>query len=404
MANANKNYNGISSNIKLERTEIKYLMANSNSKIKVEPQKFRILMVEDNEINVRIMQEILEKTGYQVDCATNGQDGLKCVEESKPDLILLDVMMPVMGGFEVCSKLKANAETTDIPIIFMTAATDTKSIVQGFELGAVDYIKKPVQPQEMLARIKTHLTVRALQMGLNNEISNREELISDLTSFTHMMAHDLKNPISNILGFSEVLINDGKLLKEQTLIETVQYIKQSGEKAYEIIDSLLLLANIRLKDVPSEPVNLQLLILEAKTHFTHKFETENIEFNYSGNWPWVLGYSLWIEEVLANLISNAIKYGGTPPHIELKYKQIENNFIKISVKDNGEGLHPEQIGKLFQPFVKLHSSRDGHGLGLSIVKRIIEKMGGVVGAESRVGIGSSFYFTLPLAESSSANF
>ncbi len=361
-------------------------------------RKKRILLIEDNSINIHIVKDMLFRAGYEVNCATDGLEGLTMVKEFDPDLILLDVVMPEISGFEVCRRLKADPETAVIPIIFMTSESETDSIVQGFELGAVDYITKPFQFREMIARVQTHLTLRELRTSLENEIIERESLIADLSAFTHMVAHDLKNPVSNIMGFSDLLISHREGLSEQDVVASLGNIKNSGAKIHQIIDSLLLLANVRLKQVEYEPTDIKLLIYEVKSRLHTQIVDSGFELNFPEQWPKVVGYPPWIEEVLANFVSNAIKYGGIPPKAEISFSYEENDFLKVMIKDNGEGLSLEDQAKLFQPFSRFHTGIQGHGLGLSITKRIIEKLDGVVGVETELGKGATFFFTVPLAE------
>ncbi|MEM7330610.1 MAG: hybrid sensor histidine kinase/response regulator [Chloroflexota bacterium] len=371
-------------------------MVSEKLKLTVEQKKYRILLIEDNPINIRMMEDILLRSGYHVDVASNGLEGLDMVTQYTPDLILLDVVMPGLSGFEVCKRLKADPQTSLIPIIFMTAETEMDSIVQGFELGAVDYIKKPIQFRETIARIQTHLTVQGLRTGLEKEIQERESLISDLSAFTHMVAHDLKNPVTNIIGFSEILLSDRHRLDEATLENTLALVRKSGVKMHQIIDGLLMLANVRFKEVEFSDTDPLVLIKEVQARLHTQIEESGFEISYPENWPVVIGHPHWVEEVLANFVSNAIKYGGTPPKAEISYK-IEGDNLKVMVKDNGHGLALEDQSKLFKPFIRLHTSVDGHGLGLSITKRIIEKLNGRVGVESCVGKGTTFFFTLPLA-------
>lgn len=374
-------------------------MQRKDQRKKPNPEDFQILIIEDNEINIKIVLEILDDAGYHLVVCRNGEDGLAEAANLLPDLILLDVMLPGLDGFDVCRALKADKTTAVIPVIFMTADTEMDSIVQGFELGAIDYIKKPLEPRETLARIRTHLTMKSLREGLQKEIEEKEHLIADLQAFTQTVAHDLKNPVSNVLGFAEILENDFHRLNKDALMETVAFMKQSSLKVYQIIDSLLLLANIRLKEIEFAPINMEIIVLEAKARLSQDFAASEAELIMPESWPQVVGYSSWVEEVWFNYMSNALKYGGLPPCIELGYDELPDGSVRFFVKDNGDGLNKFQVEKLFKPFTRLHSSRHGHGLGLSIVQRIVEKLGGEVGVHSKLGQGSTFFFTLPSVSS-----
>lgn len=357
-----------------------------------------ILLVDDSKLVINLVSRFLEQSGYCVITAFSGAEGLEKARKLQPNLILLDVIMPDLNGFDVCTQLQQSEETAHIPIIFLTAETDTDSMVQGFDVGAVDYIKKPINPKEALARVRTHLKLQKLQVGLEKGIAQREALIADLSAFTHMVAHDLKNPLSTIMGFADLMQESYQQGDIATIETALPLIQQSGQKAYQIIDGLLLLANVRLKDVEYTAVNPHLIILEAMARLREQINDCQAKISYPTEWPTVIGFEPWLEEVWVNLISNAIKYGGALPEINLGFEKCADSaLVKFFVTDNGAGLSEEEQAKLFTPFVRLHKKLPGHGLGLSNVSRIIEKLGGQVSVESHIGKGTTFFFTLPAA-------
>ncbi len=361
------------------------------------PKAHTILIVEDNPINMKVITHVLEKAEFNIAEATDGLLGYEMAVRCLPDLILLDVVMPGIDGFEVCRLLKKNGATEDIPIVFMTGLSDTDSIVQAFELGAVDYVQKPFKTAEVLARINTHLTLRNLQKGLEREIIEREKLIVDLDAFAHTVAHDLKNPIGNVLGYSEVLVKNYDRISPNQIKSTLGILSQSATKMRDIIDSLLLLARIRLEDIRIESVEMGAIVGEVCQRLQPMIHEADAEIILPEEWPTVRGYGPWLEEVWVNYLTNAVKYGGRPPHLELGVTRKNKQEVMFWVKDNGDGLAANEQTLLFQPFVRLHDAKEtGHGLGLSIVQRIVNKLGGHVGVESRQGEGSTFYFTLPV--------
>ncbi len=228
----------------------------------------------------------------------------------------------------------------------------------------------------------------------------REKLIQELDAFAHTVAHDLKNPMNLVLGYYHIIEEDYRNLPER---EFEQYLRDMGNgvhKMVNIIDELLLLASARSTEVESQPLDMTLIVLEVQKRLDSMIQQYNLEMKMPLAWPAALGYAPWVEEIWANYISNAIKYGGDPPKVELGSTPLKNGKICFWVRDNGPGIPLDQRDKLFIPFTRLSQARaEGYGLGLSIVQRIVEKLNGEVGVESDIGKGSLFYFTLPAVSS-----
>ena len=224
-----------------------------------------------------------------------------------------------------------------------------------------------------------------------------EALARDLDSYAHAVAHDLKNPINVISGYTDLLESkiadslddDGRHFLAQTA--------KGCSKMVQIIDELLLLASVRkIGKVPQEPLDMSKVVDETCQRLSQLIEDARAEVVLPEQWPQAVGHAPWVEEVWANYISNAIKYGGAPPRVELGADTEHHGMIHFWVRDNGQGLAEDELGRLFQEFARVNAVKaDGHGLGLSIVKRIVEKLGGEVRVASRMGDGSTFGFTLP---------
>lgn len=243
----------------------------------------------------------------------------------------------------------------------------------------------------------SEISMDKTNVKLRSAIQRNELLISDLESFSHTVAHDLKSPLATQISFIR-LIKDEELEGDK-LIKYLQYIEQSAFKMQEIIMELLKLASIRKQKIPLHKVDMIQTIEAAKERLSYLINEKNAEINYPEFCPETLGYAAWIEEIWLNYLSNAIKYGGTPPKIEIGYDLLENSTIKYWVKDNGQSIPLNKQKFLFGEFVQLNEIKtDGQGLGLSIVKRIIDNFGGKVGYEDvkEPGGGSLFYFTLPV--------
>jgi len=370
------------------------------------PPKDEILIVDDNPINLRLLTRILKENNYAVRAVLDGERALSAVAAALPDLILLDVMMPEMDGYEVCRRLQADDRTREIPVIFISALEDTKDKVKAFEAGGVDYITKPIQVAEVLARVEVHLALRRarhdLQKNLeklaqaNNQLQARNE---ELDAFAHTVAHDIKGPLGSITGFAMLLQGQYGELSEQEREESLLALVRSSQKIESIVESLLLLAGVRKQQVELKPLDMTEIITETINRLDPLLEKHQADIALSNQWPPALGYAPWIEEVWTNYLSNAVKYGGSPPQVTVGATPHDGGMVRFWVKDNGAGIPLEKQAQLFTPFERLGQVNvEGHGLGLSIVRRIVEKFGGQVSIQSEPGQGSEFSFTLPAAE------
>jgi len=225
------------------------------------------------------------------------------------------------------------------------------------------------------------------------ELQARNE---DLDAFAHTVAHGLKNPLALILGFAEALEADYATAPDEELRRYLHTIARNGHKMSNIIDALLVLAEVRKMEAVVEPLEMAGIVAEARQRLAYVIDERQAEIILPDTWPTALGYTLWIEEVWVNYLSNAIKYGGQPPRVELGATVQADGNVCFWVRDNGDGMPPQEQARLFTPFTRLDRTRaQGHGLGLSIVQHIVEKLSGQVGLESEVGKGSVFTFTLP---------
>ena len=390
--------------------------------MKTPTDEANILIVDDTPDNLRLLSQVLTQNGYKVRAVSSGEQALVAVDVAPPDLVLLDIMMPGIDGYAVCKHLKAQARTKEIPVIFISALDQPINRVKAFAAGGVDYVTKPFQYDEVLARVRTHVGLYLLHQALLDEIAQREQdqatlrryaaeletQNAELDAFAHTVAHDLKNPLGLLIGYSG-LLKTPTTLSENTLTAVAQSITKSASKMNNIIDELLLLSSVRnIEHIELYPLDMSRLIQDARNRIGDLIGTHHPEMIVPDTWPLALGHGPWIEEVWVNYLSNAIKYGGRPPRVELGYDEVpetpateQPTTIRFWVRDNGMGLSAAQQAQLFTPFERLHQVRvEGHGLGLSIVKRIVEKLGGEVGVKSQgiPGQGSKFYFTLPKAE------
>lgn len=236
---------------------------------------------------------------------------------------------------------------------------------------------------------------RALQQHMR-ELEARNE---ELDAFAHSTAHDLRNPLTLVVGFAKMLEEEYGRLSPAEIQSTLKTIANTGQKMSHIIDGLLVLAGLRNQEITLEPLDMGSVIWDVQQQLKSMFDSYQVEITMPLQWPTVIGYRPWVEQVWANYISNGIKYGGSPPQLELGADLQANDVIRFWVRDNGSGLTPEEQKRLFVPFTRLKRFErvdEGYGLGLSIVKRIVERLGGQVGVTSPglSGQGSEFFFTL----------
>jgi two-component system, sensor histidine kinase and response regulator len=363
--------------------------------------KGTLLIVDDVPNNLKMLFSFLRDRDFKIRIAQDGEDALEQIAYSKPDLILLDVMMPRLDGFEVCRRLKANPETVDIPIIFMTALTDTVDKVQGFEIGAVDYLTKPVQQEEVLARITTHLSLSNLKKRLEQHILLREQdnhalqqRNRDLEAYAKIVARDLKKPLIRLSGLTKILLKDLSFSVENPEhLKFVHEIEQARRDMVRTIDDLLLLAEVRTQGGTMDKLEMSDIVQRTKVRLLYLIDKYQGKLQIPETFPKAWGYAPWIEKIWENFITNALKNGGRPPRLELGATLLGNGFIKFWIKDNGPALTAEQRRAMFSALDSIDQAQEG--LGMSIVQRIVEQYGGRAGVESEQAIGNTFYFILP---------
>jgi two-component system sensor histidine kinase/response regulator len=364
-----------------------------------------ILIVDDTPANLRLLSQMLSERGYKVRAVLSGPQALMAAQAAPPDLILLDIRMPEMDGYQVCRRLKADERTRETPVLFISALSEADDKVQAFDAGGVDYITKPFQVKEVLARVQTHLHLRDLNRQLESanaelarQLAELQVRNQDLDAFAQTVAHDIKNPIGQMIGHAELLRDFYASMSADERDESLRALVRVGEKSSNILDELLLLSEVRKAQVQLLPLAMPRLVHEAQKRLTHVIEENHAEIVLPATWPDALGYAPWIEEVWVNYLSNGCKYGGRPPRLELGGDNLVDGRVRFWVRDNGDGIAPENLARLFTPFTRLDQVRaKGYGLGLSIVRRIVEKLGGEVGVASEgvPGHGSTFSFTLP---------
>ncbi len=396
--------------------------------------KRTLLVVDDLPENLAVLTDFLEYEGFQILLAYNGKQALAMTEHLLPDLILLDVLMPELDGFEVCRYLKAQQDTKHIPIIFMTALSETVNKVYGFRLGAVDYITKPLQREEVLVRIRTQIDFHGVQQQLTqqnhylrteiehrkqveNSLQNTANLLAERTAqlekrsielqrrnneldrFSTMVTHELRDPLGWVVTKIDTLL--ASYTFDLHLNASLHEISDKAESMLESIDALLSLAAVlRTHYIRVLPLDmLSMLRNLIDTRLAYLIAAYQGKITLPDSLPFVKGHAVLVEEVWINYLSNALKYSGEPCSIRVGAEQGEAGMINFWVRDQGKELNIKECESLFNPPLSLQDkSAKGHSLGLLIVRQIIEKLGGKVWIESKQGIGNTFYFSLPAAE------
>ncbi|MFC1549707.1 ATP-binding protein [Candidatus Neomarinimicrobiota bacterium] len=367
-----------------------------------------ILAVDDKLENLKVLIAYLESSGFEIMVAQSGEEAFQHIEHVIPDIILLDILMPGIDGFEICRRLKTNDITKEIPVIFMTALIDTADKVKGFEVGAVDYLTKPLQHEEVLARVNAHMTIRELQQQLQernvllqHKNTQLMEVNATKNKFFSIIAHDLKNPLNTLLTYSMTLVENFEKLDTEKIIKGIEALNRSATRAYDLLIDLLnwarshsgkmeyKLEEIDLGQIAKE--NIELLLDRA----TEKGIRISSEINEG-----LLAYSdkNMVSTVLRNLLTNAVKFTSKNGNVTLS-SEVGKNSLTITVRDTGIGITEENINKLFRldTFYRTLGSDNekGTGLGLLLCKEFINTLNGEIWVESEIGKGSCFIFTLP---------
>jgi len=343
-----------------------------------------ILIIEDDESVRRTLADILEINGYAVLLAADGSEGLAAARLYLPTLIITDISMPGLNGFELLAAIRADEALRAIPVIVISAKVDRAATRHGMELGASDFITKPFSEEEVLHSIAARLEQKAL--------------LDELDAFAHTVSHDLKNPLSSLTGRLELLGMALDNADKDTLRHQLDEATKASMRLNDIIDELLILSGVRRQAVEALPLSMAALVTEALERLESVLKPRAIRIEQPATWPAAVGHGPWIIEVWVNYLSNALKYAGPDPRITLGGETgADGRTARFWVQDHGPGLDAAAQSRLFIPFTRISTARAGsHGLGLSIVRRIVEKLDGTVGVTSAPGEGANFWFELPV--------
>ncbi len=368
-----------------------------------------ILIVDDIPGNVDVLRKTLEVEGYSISMAPSGEVALKIAPKIKPDLILMDVMMPGMDGFETCRKLKEDTVFENTPIIFVTGKAETEDVVDAFKSGGADYITKPFRDEEVLARVGTHLkliqtikTNECLVTDLKRAVLNLESAQQESlakSQFLGRMSHELHTPLNAIIGFSELLSMRERDPLNEEQSESVDEIKKAGKHLLNLVDQVLEINKIdsgELKCV-SQKVSLDAIISEAITSMSDLAEGECVSFDNlidKNRDIFVNGDPGKIKQVFLNVLDNAIKYNKEGGEVVLSLTEGDPEKVCVAIRDTGGGIPQDKHEKIFDPLYRLmnhvKNCIDGVGVGLTVVKKFMTIMRGRVYVESKLGIETCF--------------
>jgi two-component system, sensor histidine kinase and response regulator len=400
--------------------------------------KKTILIVDDQADNLNVLLALLRRQNFKVLVAQNGEECLQIIQHANPDLILLDVMMPPgISGFEVCQRLKSQKDTHDIPILFMTALSETVDKIKGFQVGAADYITKPFQYDELVARVNAQLSIRQLQQDLKtqnqllkDEINRSQKLeearektnkllqntlqlkdnSSDelskcqaelkknhiaLETLTRTLNFDLKTPLKTIITLSSV-VEKGYSLKKDISIKTLQQLAEAGQEAFNIVDNLLLLVESEKQEkVESGLIEMSDIVnFVVEQRLSYQIKHHQAKIKLATVWPSVPGVRAWLEAIWICYITNALKFASGSPLLELGATPIPDDKVRFWIRDNNQGLRKIEVEQLLISSHLLQAENKEKNSELSAVQYFLEKMKGEAGIDKSTK-GYLFYFTLP---------
>jgi len=406
----------------------------------------KILIAEDSLTQAQRLRHILQQQGYEVAVADNGHVALKMAAQFQPALVVTDVIMPEMDGYELATRIKADASLNHIPVILVTTMSDPQDVIRGLECGADNFVLKPYDERYLLARVRYVLINREMRreqdfgMGVeiyfngnrhfvtadrlqilnlllstydaaiqrNKELQNSQNELQllnsrlaaanrELESFSYSVSHDLRAPLRHIDGYIQLLLEDSASTLSPDARRHLKVITDASRQMDDLIDDLLEFSRMNRAEMGQSGVDLDALVREAIDSLKMATEGRHIAWQVAPL-PRVVGDAAMLRQVLANLLGNAVKY--TRPReaaqIEIGCAGEDNGQLVLFVRDNGVGFDMRYADKLFGVFQRLHRADEfeGTGIGLASVRRIIERHGGRVWAESQLGEGATFYFSL----------
>ena len=367
----------------------------------------RILVADDEAKNRKLLRDILEAQGHQVTLAEDGQQALEHALSNPPDVILLDVMMPKLNGYEVCAQLRKDSRTAQLPILMITALKDRNDRLKGIQAGANDFLTKPVDAAEIRLRVKNAVFAKHLYDKVQDDNARLRALETLRDNLTHMIVHDMRSPLTIISGYYELLLME----KDQFSPDQLQVIamgQNSCRELIEMVSSLLDVSRMEAGQMPLNQVSCDVreiaqaaaesvaVLAQKKTltlHVTGVSANGDVDRDI-------------IHRIFVNLLGNAIKFSPEGGTIGIGISSA-GEAVRVTVTDQGHGIPPEYHQRIFEKFGQVESCKENQkystGIGLTFCKLAVEAHGGKIGVESEVGQGSTFWFTLPVRKDGTTN-
>ena len=370
--------------------------------MQINPAEFKLLVVDDVQTNVLLLKALLGKEGYGILVANNGQEALEVIRNENPDLILLDVMMPGMDGFEVAERLKSEEFRCEIPIIFLTALDDTQRIVNGFKLGVGDFISKPFRKEELMVRIKHQLSLVAARRIIEEKNEELRKTIAGRDKMYSVIAHDLRSPMASMkMLLNTIMMSVEKDKIDPDIFDMLEMSNKTSEEVFSLLDNLLKWTKSQLGKLTVIPQKLDISgladgVVEVMNSVAEVKHIKLIRTDHESFFVYV--DIEMIKSILRNLISNAVKFSNPDSEIKVGIKA-EDGKVIISVTDSGKGIKKEDQHKLLKDSTHFTTygtnSEEGSGLGLLLCRDFARKNGGELWFESEENLGSVFSFSLP---------
>ena len=370
--------------------------------MQINPAEFKLLVVDDVQTNVLLLKALLGKEGYGILVANNGQEALEVIRNENPDLILLDVMMPGMDGFEVAERLKSEEFRCEIPIIFLTALDDTQSIVNGFKLGVGDFISKPFRKEELMVRIKHQLSLVAARRIIEEKNEELRKTIAGRDKMYSVIAHDLRSPMASMkMLLNTIMMSVEKDKIDPDIFDMLEMSNKTSEEVFSLLDNLLKWTKSQLGKLTVIPQKLDISgladgVVEVMNSVAEVKHIKLIRTDHESFFVYV--DIEMIKSILRNLISNAVKFSNPDSEIKVGIKA-EDGKVIVSVTDSGKGIKKEDQHKLLKDSTHFTTygtnSEEGSGLGLLLCRDFARKNGGELWFESEENLGSVFSFSLP---------
>ena len=362
-----------------------------------------IMIVDDEPENLNVLEASLSHAGYRTALFPNGKLALAAARAEPPDLVLLDVCMPDLDGFEVCRRFKADAKLAAIPVIFISALTATADISAGFSCGGVDYITKPFREPEVLARVRTHVALRRAYAELAGNHTQLMALERQRDTLVHMMVHDMRSPLQVILGHLQVLEECGAGRLSAADVDTLKLAIYGTKILSRMVSTVIDLSRMEAETIPLHrtAVPVRDLFQAARAQSLNPASQRPLVEQIAESCPSLLCDVEVTARILANLLANAVKYSPRTSEIVFGADPDPGGVVRLWVRDRGAGIPAQFHQRIFEKFGVVDQQESTRspstGLGLAFCKLAVEAQGGAIGVESKAGKGSTFWFTLPAA-------